>query len=200
MEEEKKAIRKRLRGERAALDADAVSRAGRAVVDRLLSLAVYRAAREVLIYAATDNEVPTPGVIRDALASGKCVYLPRISARTFVRYSPPEPLRRGPWGIPEPAGGCTFRGDGRGALVLLPLVAWTLGGERLGRGGGWYDRVLARVGEQAAKVGLGYEFQRCGVLPQIRKDIPLDFVITERRVVCCEPRRNVGGVAGRRNT
>ncbi len=179
----KSAIRQTLRAERRALAPGAVQAAGDAVVAQLSAFAPYQGADSLLAYVSADNEVPTAGLIADAQRRGVRVYLPRIAAQEFLRFEPGEPLVAGPFGILEPCRGSRFKGGA--AVAFVPVVAWDPRGVRLGRGGGWYDRVLARLGPGLVRAGLGYEFQRREELPRDAWDVLLDFVITERRVVQC---------------
>ena len=65
------------------------------------------------------------------------------------------------------------------------MVAWDARGGRLGRGGGFYDRLFAELTNGVTRVGLAYEFQECPEIPCEPWDVCLDYVITERRVVGC---------------
>jgi len=70
-------------------------------------------------------------------------------------------------------------------VAFVPIVGWDARGVRLGRGGGYYDRLFSRLAHGILRVGLAYDFQECGVLPRDSWDATLDCVITERRVVWC---------------
>lgn len=153
--------------------------AGVRVAQQLRTFAPYARAEVVFTYQAMGNEVPTEEIIRDCHAAGKCVFVPSPGERSFVRLPSPQVSGRG---TVDPVG---LRG-----VVLVPLVAWGEGGERLGRGQGWYDRILSRCHQ--VKVGLGYEFQRARV-PIEPWDVRLDYVVTESRLI------EFGGVlSGRR--
>jgi 5-formyltetrahydrofolate cyclo-ligase len=99
-------------------------------------------------------------------------------------------------GIPEPAGGRRLETGGHGAIVFVPLVAWSPSGCRLGRGAGWYDRLLSCLGTGAVTVGLGYEVQCYDHLPRAPWDVDLNYIVTEERLMRCAEagRANIGGM------
>jgi 5-formyltetrahydrofolate cyclo-ligase len=67
-------------------------------------------------------------------------------------------------------------------VVLVPGIAFTLDGDRLGQGGGWYDRFLAGVRSTCTTIGVGFEIQIVDAVPIETHDIALDAIVTERRV------------------
>jgi 5-formyltetrahydrofolate cyclo-ligase len=183
MESTKHRLRLEMTRRRSALDAETVALAGRLIAARLTCLPSYREAAVVLAYLAKDNEVPTDDLLAGALAAGKEVYLPRAAERAFARYEVGGRLEKGPLGTLEPASAAFFAADRRDGVVLVPLLAWTAQGDRLGRGGGWYDRILPRLGLPA--IGIAYESQQRVHVPIEPSDVPLDFVVTENRIIEC---------------
>lgn len=103
---------------------------------------------------------------------------------SFRRWTPDAPMEKGPFGTRHPVG--EAGGEIEPAVptvVLVPLLAWTHGGHRLGYGGGYYDATLTalRADNPALRaVGVGYEGQRVDTLPIEEHDEPLDFILTER--------------------
>ena len=183
MNAEKHAIRQRLRERRRALSADAVETAGRTVAAQCLALRPYNEAVAVIGYIADENEVPTTLVLEEAARSGRKLYLPR-SAGGVVRCRLGESLAVGRGGVREPLRGVPEYPE-TPAVALVPLVAWDRYGGRLGRGGGFYDRLFAELMSGITRVGLAFEFQEYAELPRDPWDVSLDYVITERRVVRC---------------
>jgi len=178
-------IRRRVHAERQRLTPEFLTAAGAAISRRLAALPVYQTARSVLVYLAVGNEVPTEPLIARAHGDGKQLYLPRQTpAAGFVPWSPRQPLHAGRGGVLEPAEGDVVVPQ-LPAIACIPLVAWSADGTRLGRGGGFYDRVLAQLPRALARIGLAFEFQHVSRLPRAAWDQPLDFVITEQRVVWC---------------
>lgn len=185
MSADKHAIRQALRGRRRRLGADAVDAAGAVVWAQLRGFASYQTASVLIAYIPSENEVPTERALADSAAVHRDVYLPKNSgAAGFVRWRVGEPLIPGRGGVWEPLAGVPLA-PGTAAMALVPLVAWDEHGTRLGRGGGFYDRVFAGGTADIVRVGLAYEFQYWPDLPRDPWDVPLEYVITEQRVVRC---------------
>ena len=183
MNVEKRVIRQQLRERRRALSAEAVEAAGRAVQQGLRALLPYTLAVSVIGYIADENEVPTAGVLEEAARSGRNLYLPH-SDGGVVRWRLGYSLAVGQGGVREPLRGVPEYPE-TPAVALLPLVAWDRYGGRLGRGGGFYDRLFAVLTRGITRVGLAFEFQEYAELPRDPWDVSLNYVITERRIVRC---------------
>ena len=156
---------------------------GEVVRGRVREVTAAVGARAVVAYVAHENEVPTAGILDDAVRGGRSVYLPGGDAGIVLL--PPAPQwAPGPGGVPELLGPRVTTVE-RPCVALLPLVAWNRSGVRLGRGAGFYDRLFARLPADLLRVGLAYGFQEISDLPRDPWDIPMDFVITERRTLRC---------------
>jgi 5-formyltetrahydrofolate cyclo-ligase len=156
---------------------------------RLLSSAAYRDSARVVLYASCDHEVDTALIAADVLGSGRRLYYPMVDrARRRMRLGAmPDPaeLRPGAYAIPEPPAGTPALEPeelGEGTLICVPGLAFSAAGARLGRGGGYYDRMLAAVSSNAIAAGLGYSFQLLDRLPEEAWDRRLDLVVTESAV------------------
>jgi len=184
-------IRRAMRQRRRSLSPRERARAGRELARRLVRSSLFQRARRISCFLAADGEIDTSAVIAAAWRAGKQVYLPVLApfggARLwFLSYRPDSPMTRNRFGIPEPR----LRGNARLAaaqldLVLTPLVAFDAAGNRLGMGGGYYDRTFAflhrRLGWQRPRlVGLAYSFQQVERLPGEAWDVPLWGAATER--------------------
>jgi 5-formyltetrahydrofolate cyclo-ligase len=195
---DKHVIRAAMRLRRRGLATADVMAAGLAVCARLMCLPAYRAARAVAAYVAHENEVPTAPILAQAGRTGRVVYLPRCGAApALVRWQAGDPLVAGPGGVLQPGaeGGDWLVQDP--AIVLLPVVGWDAAGARLGRGTGFYDRLLARLRPEVVRVGLAYDFQEVPRLPCEPWDVPMHYVITERQTVrCARPHPGVSGSPG----
>jgi 5-formyltetrahydrofolate cyclo-ligase len=156
----------------------------RKIAGKLRRLAVYRKARRLLCYAAFDGEVETQPILAQALADGKRVAVPvtRASGKRIIPVeirAPRELDRRGAFGIPQPSGVRRRLSVRRLDLVIVPGVAFDRGGLRLGRGGGYFDRFLAKVPRRVPRVGLAFKFQLLKKLPGEPHDQPVSRVITD---------------------
>ncbi|TDG15565.1 5-formyltetrahydrofolate cyclo-ligase [Seongchinamella unica] len=182
----KSELRRDMRSRRRALPETKRRQAAGKIAERLASLPSWRLAQRIAVYLANDGEIDPSIVVNTLRAEGRTPYLPVIQADRslrFARWEAGEHLGRNRFGIPEPSG------DPRPAseldVILLPLVAWDRQGNRLGMGGGFYDRALANAPE-VLKVGLAYECQQVSTLPAQSWDVQLDFIVTESTLYNCQ--------------
>jgi 5-formyltetrahydrofolate cyclo-ligase len=186
MNVEKRAIRHALRDRRRHLSAAFVEAASAAACARLESFDRYQSAASVVAYVAHENEISAAPLFPAIVQSDRRLYLPRtVPGRPLSRWRPGDPLVVGEGGVQEPIAGTAEQSE-TPAVVLLPVVAWDNRGTRIGRGGGFYDRLLAELSEGFVRIGLAYEFQECPELPRDPWDVPLHYVITERRIIRCQ--------------
>lgn len=179
-------LRDRLRAQRRSLGPIRVQSAGAAVAARVIQMAAFHRAELFISYLPSENEIPTQPIHADILATGRPIYLPcQGGPSAFGRWRPGDVGTEGPgkvfYTLPEEP----FVASGRPTLALLPLVGWNTAGARLGRGQGFYDRAFCDCSFPKTLVGLAYEFQEDDDIPDETWDIPLDCVVTERRVVVC---------------
>jgi 5-formyltetrahydrofolate cyclo-ligase len=173
---------------------------------RLLSTDCYRDAPAVVLYSPIHNEVATDLVAADAIASGKELFFPRLrrdrETMAVARVHDLSELVAGAFGIREPATEGTTAHGLAGAMVVVPGLAFGPQGQRLGRGGGHYDRFLAALPREAITVGLAYFFQLLDRIPQESFDRRLQYIITESALIrAAEPRvRSLAAEAGRGGT
>lgn len=192
--ETKARLRARCLAHRKALSPVMAITSSAAMTERLQQLKAYQAARLLHIYVASvDNEVDTAGLIRQSLARGQEVAVPVVQSGTRVlRHAliqDLDQLQPGRWGLLEPAEGhpCWLEDLTRIDLVVVPGLAFDRRGNRLGLGGGYYDRFLTRV--NAPKAGLIYRELLLDALPAEAHDIPMDLVVTEAAAYCCAEER-----------
>lgn len=175
------ACRAALPGERAAAMSDVIQR-------QLLASESYRDASAIVLYAATGNEVSTDRILSDALASERVVFYPRVNTAegTIVarRVHDRVELALGAYGILEPPASAESLDSKNFAkvLVCVPGVAFGFEGQRLGRGGGHYDRLIGQLGGEAITVGLAYSFQLLDRIPETGTDRRLNFIVTESAI------------------
>lgn len=183
--EEKRDLRKRILALRDALPGELRRELGTRITARLLKLDAYREAGTVLAYLSFGGEFDTAAFTRDALANRKKLALPRVNRATrelelFVVRDPEEDVAPGILGIREPLPGrCAPAALEEIGFVLMPGVAFTRDGVRLGYGGGYYDRLLARFASRPALVAAAFSLQVVDAIPVGETDQRVDAVITE---------------------
>ena len=157
----------------------------RLLASDLLSLATPADRAAIILYAATSNEVSTDLLMAESLAAGRAVFFPRVELATgrmiARRVRTGAELQSGAFGIMEPPASAEPLDSTRfsSILVCVPGLAFGLEGQRLGRGGGHYDRFLAELGPEAISVGLAYSFQLLAALPESEHDRRLNYISTE---------------------
>jgi 5-formyltetrahydrofolate cyclo-ligase len=143
----------------------------------------------IFLYINFRSEVETMDMLRQALGQNIRVAVPltlqkesRLEAYEIT--DPARQLRPGYCNIPEPdPEQAVLLDPAKIDLVVLPGSVFDLQGNRLGYGGGYYDRFLANEAPKALRVGLAYEMQLVDKVPAQAHDEPLDYLITEARVI-----------------
>ena len=136
-----------------------------------------RDARVVMAYYSLPDEVCTHQLIDDLVAEGKTVLLPKVlddERMELRRYTGPQDLREGAFHIMEPVG-APFTEFLQIDVALIPGMAFDAQGHRLGRGKGYYDRLLTSVG--CKTLGVCFDFQKVREVPIGEHDVPVDEVI-----------------------
>ncbi len=186
-------IRQHIRARRRELDPACRRAAAKAACKQLCSMNRFQNAQRVALYLAADGELDPLPVLERACAMGKQCYLPvlhpvREKSLWFVRWQPGDVLYPNRYGIAEPrwkpqALVKSWALD----FVLVPLVAFDAEGNRMGMGGGYYDRSFAwrfrrHCWKGPSLVGYAYELQKQERIKPSVWDVPLDAVVTENTV------------------
>jgi 5-formyltetrahydrofolate cyclo-ligase len=185
----KAVLRKQILAARDALTPPARRELSACITPQLLALDAYRNARCVLAYMSFGSEFETAGLAEDALANGKQLCLPRVDPNTRQLAlhrveNIGSDLQSGVWGIHEPHASCPPADLDRIDFVLLPGVAFTPRCDRLGYGGGFYDRLIARFANRPPLVAAAYALQLCEDIPLDANDQRVDVVVTETSFYC----------------
>ncbi|MBD5322014.1 MAG: 5-formyltetrahydrofolate cyclo-ligase [Duncaniella sp.] len=170
-------IRRRVKTRKTMLDDDDRSNAAERVFSVLEQTAAFMLADRILMYHSLPDELSTREFIR-RWASRKHFYLPRVNGVNLdiLPYDESR-LTLGSFHIEEPTGDDTTGVDDI-ELIVVPAVAFDRDGNRVGRGKGYYDRLLA--GSKALKIGVGYDFQLIEEgIEADEHDVRMDVVITE---------------------
>ncbi|HCS27942.1 MAG TPA: 5-formyltetrahydrofolate cyclo-ligase [Spongiibacteraceae bacterium] len=181
----KQELRQELRARRRQLSTAQQRQASARLDTRLRQQPCLRAAHHIAFYIASDGELsPRPTLLRLARQGRQC-FLPCISGQRleFRRYRPGQTMKRNLFNIPEPPARRSLRRHPQQLdVILLPLVGFDAKGNRLGMGGGFYDRTLGGLKQKRRPllIGLAHEFQRLNQLPVQSWDIPLDAIATDK--------------------
>jgi len=184
----KRVLRRQLRVVREALPVASVRRRSDLIVTRLLELPVMLEARSVALYAASParREVDLASVDDTLRSRGVILFYPFMdqsgSQRRmgFRRLDHPEQLQDRGHHFSEPDSACSEAMPGEVDVVVVPALAVTEQGARLGFGSGFYDQVLLRFCPPATSIVVAYDFQLLAGIPEQSHDVRCDFVVTDR--------------------
>ncbi len=149
------------------------------VIDCLKENSRFSTAHTLLLYNALPDEVQTQQLIASLTAEGKTVVLPKVTSDTEMelrRYTGNSDLQPGPFGIMEPTGELFTDYDAIDVAVI-PGMAFDMKGHRLGRGKGYYDRMLAQM-PGIYKIGICFPWQMVDEVPSDEHDVLMDCVIS----------------------
>lgn len=173
-------IRLRVKARKSMLSADEKLAAARAAFARLEESAAFIMADRILLYHSLPDELSTIEFI-DKWHNRKQLFLPRVNGVDLdILPCDRSHLHLGAFNIEEPDGD-SLTDISSIELIIVPAVAFDRNGNRVGRGKGYYDRLLSRT--KATKIGMGYDFQFIdgdGIDAESH-DVPLDIIITDRR-------------------
>lgn len=179
----KETLRREMRQQRQALPLKEQLRASETICAHLKQHPLWHSAQTVAIYVSCRCEVHTHALVQQALETGTPrLVAPKVEATglTLNQLRDWSDLQRGAYGILEPRPGLPEVASEAVELFLVPGLAFGPQGERLGQGGGYYDRLLA--GSKAYRIGLAYEFQCLSTIPTEPHDIQVDAIATETGV------------------
>lgn len=184
-------LRRELRARRLAVSDSARIELSRLACALLRGRSEWTRAKRILFYHPLGDELDLRPALREALSLGKEVALPRYRAgegnyEAALIGNGERDLRPGWAGIPEPAASCPPIPLNRLDLVLVPGVGFDCDGRRLGRGKGFYDRLLAGV--RGVRCGVAGEWQVVGQVPTQPHDERVDCILTPTRWIDCRLR------------
>lgn len=177
---DKRALRREIGAKKRALTAAEIEARSAVLAEKLFATEYYRRARSLYAYLSFNQEVRTRPIIERAWADGKRVAVPKVVGgdMVFIWIDSFDSMVESGFGIREPRADGPAADDSR-ALVLMPGLAFDPEGRRVGYGGGFYDRFLAREPDHSL-VALCYDFQLLARLEVEAHDVPVDCVITDR--------------------
>lgn len=182
-------IRKNIREQRNKLTHDQRLHASIAISDAIVNSPLFMKAQHIALYLSNDGEIDISPVFQTAWQRGKHCYLPVLAPYgkklCFAPYTTDSIMRNNRFGIPEPVvNKRALLTPQQLNLVLTPLVAFDLHGNRIGMGGGYYDRTFAflrrqRHYKQTKLCGIGFQFQQIEPIERQDWDVPLFGAFTD---------------------
>lgn len=183
---EKSEIRRKIKTMRGLLTQEEKLQAAAAVFRQLEQTAAFVMADHILMYHSLPDEVYTHEFLRK-WGDRKKFFLPRVNGVNLeILPYDEQRLELGSFHIEEPTGENTVEPESI-ELIVVPAVAFDRKGGRLGRGKGFYDRLLA--GTKATTIGVGYDFQLIDEVPVEEHDMAMNMVVTQTSVILCTPRK-----------
>ena len=154
--------------------------------NNIYGLKEYCTAKTILTYVSKDKEVDTLDLITHSISLAKTICVPLTKNNNSLEIRKIEDLtdlKVGNFNILEPNEHTKIINPKELELLFIPGLAFGTGCERLGRGGGYFDRFLLE--SKGLKVGLAYEFQIFDSLPVQKHDIKMDMIVTDSRIISC---------------
>lgn len=189
---QKEELRKTIRERKRQFSSDELAELSLRTIRKLVDIPEFRRARTVVLYHSLPDEVDTHRLIERLTGSGsenltvpcdmilpKKVVLPRVVSDCEMElreYTGKEDLDEGPFGIMEPSGRI-FTDYGKIDCAVIPGMAFDRHNNRLGRGKGYYDRLLAKFPPNIYIIGVGFDFQKFYEIPAEPTDIRMNVVV-----------------------
>lgn len=177
----------RIRHALLAMSHEAIRAKSRLACEAVIALPQFQRAQVVMIYLETHGEVATELIAQAAFAAGKTVLAPMVDTAAHRLHAGElkcfeQTISHGPYGIREPSP-CPPWPAERIDVIVVPAIAYDRRCNRLGRGGGYYDRFLSDPTFRAFKCGLAFHEQILDALPALSHDIPVHMVATDQELI-----------------
>lgn len=183
----KNKIREDIKKQRSTLSGTLVTELSREISDKLFHMDFYNNASTIFLYLSLLREVQTEFIIKNCFENAKNVFVPHFSGKDnemrVVRLTSTSKIEIGPFGIRMPENSIEIEDFQDIDLILVPGLAFDVCGNRIGFGKGYYDNFLSKISNKKVKAGLCFDFQLFKKIPATTKDIPLDYILTERQTV-----------------
>ncbi len=180
----KQELRKRIHEQRSELDPNWIRGASQSIVDKLEELDEFKSAECVALYKAIAGEINVDRLFSSCWSLHKRCCIPVYNSNAkiyeFAEIDINTSFRTGNYGIQEPEAPTLVPVE-EIDLMIVPGVAFDPSGNRLGRGGGYYDRLLSRFAGNS--VAVAFDFQVFPRIPCDSHDIPVNAVVTEAKTI-----------------
>ena len=185
----KKEFRKKVISLRKTQQPDFIKKNSDIIKDKLLQMDCIKNSNTIMLYLDFNNEVITDNLIKELISLDKIV----ASPITIIKEKKLIPcqitdlengIQYGAYNIREPKPDCSPEINIKDIdVVIVPAVAYDINGFRLGYGGGFYDRFLENIREDAVTIGVAFDLQIFNEVPKEPHDAQLDYIITESRII-----------------
>ena len=177
----KKEIRQQVLQQRRDMEPETVDSLSQIICNRIKEMDEYKNATDVCLYMPVNNEVDLTFIFEDAWNTGKRTWLPKTIGHRmeFRKFTPDTPLSESAFKTLEPESDIVLE-PGETTLIMMPGVAFSPDGDRLGYGSGFYDKYLEQW-QKCTTVAACYDFQIVPEVPTEEHDIKPDFIISEKQ-------------------
>ena len=177
---DKKSLRAEYKAVRDSIDADIRKNQDAIIFQKVIELKEYKRANTIFVYVSFGSEVETKRIIERIISDGKYAVIPKCDTKSHTMHTfkidSLSQLKKGAYGIEEPREDCVEVLKEHIDLVVVPGLCFDLKGNRLGYGGGYYDRFLADF--KGFTVGLSYNECIADIVPADEYDCRLDLIIS----------------------
>ena len=184
--EYKKILRNKILSRRDSLNIKEKESIDNSIFNKLISTDLYKKSKSIFIYLSFGTEIDTKKIINRAFQDKKEVYIPKIykkdKSMKAIRLNSFEDLNKNSMGILEPIDDSDYINKEEIDLIIVPGVVFDLNGNRIGYGGGYYDRYLEDIKKVSNKVALAYDLQIVDFIDPEAHDISVDYIITNTKV------------------
>lgn len=181
----KKALRNVLRLKRKSIPAKERQKLDRSIEKKLKDLQSFRKSLTIGFYLSNDEEVSTNFLLKGRLYNKKFVVpIIRNKKMHLCRIIASSKFSKATFGIREPINAKIFKNLKKIDLFLVPGIGFDLSGHRIGYGGGFFDKLLPKL--NCTTIGLAYELQIVDKVPVKKYDVPVSYILTEKRLIICK--------------
>lgn len=185
----KKEFRKKIINLRREKDKDFIRHNSEIITEKLLHLDCIKNAKTIMLYLDFNNEVITDSLVIKLISLGKTVASPvtLLNEKKLIPYQVKD-LKNGiqysTYNIREPKPECSPAIDIKDLdVIIVPAVAYDTNCYRLGYGGGFYDRFLENIRDDAVTIGIAFDLQVFEEIPKEAHDAQLDYIVTESTIL-----------------
>ena len=185
----KDSLRKNMLKEREDMKVENVSESSNKIIETIMKLPEFMYSNNIMLYLSFNNEVNTYPLVKWCLNNDKKVIVPYCvnSSRQIIPFeinNLTSDLTKSTFGIMEPKHEILRKANIEDIdLIIVPGVVFDEHCNRIGFGAGYYDRFLPKRVKNTSTIGIAYDYQVINKIPTGVYDVPLDFVITEKRII-----------------